>query len=87
MLWEDYGCWKKKERADIYKDMLACTCQGGGKVRIIASHFAYCEINLIFCEMKLCKKTAKMGIKAVEDKEKTENLTSFRNFCELNFIR
>ena len=78
---------KKKARGDIYKDMLACTCQGGGKVRIIASHFAYCEINLIFCDMKLCKKTAKMGIKAVEDKEKTENLTSFRNFCELNFIR
>ena len=60
--------------------MLACTCQGGGKVRIIALHFAYCEINLIFCKMKLCKKIAKMGIKAVEDKEETENLTSFRNF-------
>ena len=60
MLWEDYACWKKKkERADIYKDMLACTCQGGGKVRIIASHFAYCKINLVFCEMKLCKKQRK----------------------------
>ena len=67
--------------------MLACTCQGGGKVRIIASQFAYFEINLFFCEMKLCKKTAKMGIKAVEDKEKTKNLTSFRNFWKLNFIQ
>ena len=52
---------KKKERADIYKDMLACTCQGGGKVRIIASYFAHCEINLIFCEMKLCKKNSENG--------------------------
>ena len=78
---------KNKTRGDIYKDMLACICQGGGKVWIIASQFAYCEINLSFCKVKLCKKTAKMGIKAVEDKEKTENLTSFRNFWKLNLIQ
>ena len=90
---------KNKTRVDIYKELLACTCQGGGKVRIIASQFSYCEINLIFCKVSLCKKlqkwewgskiskTAKMGIKAVEDKEKTKNLTSFRNFWKLNFIQ
>ena len=52
---------KKKERADIYKDMLACTCQGGGKVRIIASHFAYCEINLIFLRNETMQKNSENG--------------------------
>ena len=33
---------KKKTRDDIYKDMLGCSCQGGGKVRVSlrTSHIA-----------------------------------------------
>ena len=68
----------KQKTGNIYKHMLVCNCQGGDKVQIITWHFAYYEINLNFSKWNYAK-TAKMRIKAVEDKEKnTKNFLGER---------
>ena len=59
--------------------MLAYTCQGGGKVRIIAPQFANCEINQLFAKWN-CAKTVKMRSKVVEDKKTGKFYVTFQIF-------